>query len=369
MGRLAVYLEIDATKVCKNGDMEQTLQKIKATTDVMNFVSVEPHVWEYQGDEPELTVFEDFNSRLADSGVIEKLKKYMIRFEGREFVDVLPKTNEASTIDNETKERLKTKLIKKIKMLMDKQGIEFRFDMPFDCEICFENGGCHITLIFKVNDERDKDDNNEFKFSIDPCCLAVYVAGVSKPLVEFYDSKDDHRIGELYHLIKTENYDKVIKRKNDIISGYDKIDLINEIVKCLKEKTLEFERHTVHRLVDNDYVILKKDFVAEIVLQDKVRTNVEGQYTIRVCDFKGGELSVYDSGGNYLRCHLDARDDTEFLQANDEEEPPLVQFYDSEEEDGIKDLLTLIEQEGLKEGKKKDDAIHRLDQYLNKLDK
>lgn len=89
MEQLAFYLEIDTDKVLGNGVLWQTFRKIKATADSLEFVCVEPNVWEYQGDKDEMIVAVKFVRQLEDLGVIDKLEYLLVHFEDGTIGDVL----------------------------------------------------------------------------------------------------------------------------------------------------------------------------------------------------------------------------------------------------------------------------------------
>ena len=89
MEQLAFYLEIDTDKVLGNGVLWHTFRKIKATADSLEFVCVEPNVWEYQGDKDEMIVAVKFVRQLEDLGVIDKLEYLLVHFEDGTIGDVL----------------------------------------------------------------------------------------------------------------------------------------------------------------------------------------------------------------------------------------------------------------------------------------
>ena len=86
---VSVYIKCDPEKVLGNGELVQTLRKLKKTADTTHFVCVEPYVWEYQGDESEAVAIGKFDSLLRKMDVLEKFEQYLIRYENGEIEDAL----------------------------------------------------------------------------------------------------------------------------------------------------------------------------------------------------------------------------------------------------------------------------------------
>ena len=96
MDKLCVYINFDPKKMRENGGSVKAYRALKAVFDELKFESIEPAVWEFQGNaKDDLAAHALMITRFKQFGIFDKFKYLLVRYADGTIEDCLKEDRKA----------------------------------------------------------------------------------------------------------------------------------------------------------------------------------------------------------------------------------------------------------------------------------
>lgn len=96
MDKLCVYIHFDVTKLLENGALVRAYRALKAVFDELNFISIEPAVWEFQGEaKDDLAAHALMITRFKQFDIFDKFEYLLVRYADGTIEDCLKEDRKA----------------------------------------------------------------------------------------------------------------------------------------------------------------------------------------------------------------------------------------------------------------------------------